>query len=194
MNTPNYLQAQYDIIDELMKGINGLRPLKEENVKLIECIKNLREQHNFLYQENVRLMDRINEIDSDVNRDLQDQLFTLKNDYAVLKAKYESLKKDKPVDVWDTLPNDWQDKLKAQKHPMYPLHWMGLDPLIHEQAKDLIIEEAVDKVKQKTPWVEEPIDWKDEKSWEEAASDLALRVTQLEEQLKHTQKIIYKDK
>jgi len=31
-----------------------------------------------------------------------------------------------------------------------------------------------------TPWIEEPIDWKGEKSWEEAASDLALRVVKLE--------------
>jgi hypothetical protein len=73
------------------------------------------------------------------------------------------------------------DELKAQKHPMYPLHWMGLDPLIHEQAKDLTIEESIDKVKQKTPWVEEPIDWKGEKSWEEAASDLALKLVKLEQ-------------
>ena len=87
-------------------------------------------------------------------------------------------------------------KLKEQKHPMYPLHWMGLDPLIHEQAKDLTIEESIDKVKQKTPWVEEPIDWKGEKSWEEAASDLALRVVKLEkkvEELTIINKQLYKN-
>jgi hypothetical protein len=137
-------------VSELMKEINGLRHLKEENVKHLEYIKNLREQQDFLYQENeklkkenLELIERVNEIDNDVIRDLKDEIFVLKNDYAVLKA---------------------------QKHPMYPLHWMGLDPLIHEQAKDLTIEQAIDKVK--------------EKSWEEAASDLALRVTKLEEQNK----------
>ena len=56
--------------NEAMKEIKNLNQLKEENVQLIE---------------------RVNEIDSDVNRDLQDQLFTLKNDYAVLKAKYQIL-------------------------------------------------------------------------------------------------------
>jgi hypothetical protein len=73
---------------------------------------------------------------------------------------------------------------ESQKHPMYPLHWMGLDPLIHEQAKDLTIEESIDKVKQKTPWVEEPVDWKGEKSLEKTASDLDLRVVKLENFIK----------
>jgi chromosome segregation ATPase len=53
-------------ISELTKEVIGLRHLKKENVELME---------------------RVNEIDNDVIRDLQDQLFTLKNDYAVLKAK-----------------------------------------------------------------------------------------------------------
>ena len=56
--------------NEAMKEIKNLNQLKEENVQLIE---------------------RVNEIDSDVNRDLQDQLFTLKNDYAVLKNRNTEL-------------------------------------------------------------------------------------------------------
>jgi phage shock protein A len=174
--TPSMLQAQNELIEEFMKEI-----------------KNLREQQNFLYEENknlkkenLELIERVNEIDNDVIRDLKDEIFVLKNDYAVLKA---------------------------QKHPMYPLHWMGLDPLIHEQSKDLTIEQAIDKVKQKTPWVEEPIDWNEDiadenlkepaflscachektkqynkqnekyPTWEEVASDLALRVVKLEKQV-----------
>jgi hypothetical protein len=177
--TPSMLQAQNELIEEFMKEI-----------------KNLREQQDFLYnenknlkKENLELIERVNEIDNDVIRDLKDEIFVLKNDYAVLKA---------------------------QKHPMYPLHWMGLDPLIHEQSKDLTIEQAIDKVKQKTPWVEEPIDWNEDiadenlkepaflscacgdchektkqynkqnekyPTWEEVASDLALRVVKLEKQV-----------
>jgi hypothetical protein len=74
VQTPSYVQAQQDMIDDLFKKNYEL---KKENEKL--------------KKENVELMERVNEIDSDVNRDLQDQLFTLKNDYAVLKAKYTEL-------------------------------------------------------------------------------------------------------
>ena len=44
--TPSILQAQNVIIDELMKEINALRPLKEENVKLLERIQELLEKYN----------------------------------------------------------------------------------------------------------------------------------------------------
>ena len=40
--TPTMLQAQNEIIEELMKEINGLRHLKEENVKLIEEVEKLK--------------------------------------------------------------------------------------------------------------------------------------------------------
>jgi hypothetical protein len=242
--------------NELLKEVLQLRPLKEENEKLKAFQKGYiherdtaREINAKLLKEKEDLSNRVNEIDSDVNRDLQDQLFTLKNDYALLKAKNNTLQEfiDTKIKVdWksariDILERDLQkcaeqrdeykhqlnaankeneklkkdivdyvfdkdeeiEKLKAQKHPMYPLHWSGLDPLIHEQAKDLTIEETIDMVRKKTPWVEEPIDWKGETtekpwkcpcnkckeekkgtSWEEAASDLALRVVKLEKQIK----------
>jgi hypothetical protein len=175
-------------ISELTKEILQLRHLKEENVKLIECIKNLREQQDFLYKENVELIERVNEIDNDVIRDLKDEILVWKNDYAVLRAKHQIVQNDykkcaEQRDEYKHQLNAANKDIKAQKHPMYPLHWMGLDPLIHEQAKNLIIEETIDKVKQKTPWVEEPVDWKGEKSWEEVASDLALRVVKLEKKV-----------
>ena len=56
--------------NEAMKEIKNLNHLKEENVQLIE---------------------RINEIDSDMNKEYQAEIFTLKNDIAVLKAKYQIL-------------------------------------------------------------------------------------------------------
>jgi hypothetical protein len=40
--TPTMLQAQNEIIEELMKEINGLRHLKEENVRLIEEVERLK--------------------------------------------------------------------------------------------------------------------------------------------------------
>jgi len=309
-NWMNLYQEVVDKNNELIKEVLGLRHLKQENLNLI---------------------DRVNEIDSDVNRDLQDQLFTLKNDYALLRAKnntlqefidtkikvdwksaridilerdlqkcaeqrdeykhqlnaankeIEALQKEKEEsfeilkkaiedesarfhdlvvksvnteislekeieklkkDIVDYVfekddrieqlqkelnhmkavaegaislcdlsdKTDW-DLYKAQKHPMYPIHWGGYDGACSEypeqyskwlnEQKDKATEETIDKVRKKTTWVEEPIDWKGEKaeeswkcpcnkckeekkgtSWEEAASDLALRVVKLEKQIK----------
>ena len=55
-----------DAVDELVKEVKNLRHLKEENV---------------------RLMERVNEIDSDMNKEYQAEICTLKNDIAVLKNR-----------------------------------------------------------------------------------------------------------
>jgi hypothetical protein len=114
----------------------------DKNNELLKEIKNLRH----LKQENLNLIDRVNEIDSDVIRDLNDEILVLKNANAVLKSKVR----------------DWEDKYAKS------FSCRDMDKLQKE------IDEQCDK----------------EKSWEEAASDLALRVAKLEEQLKYTQKII----
>jgi predicted nucleic acid-binding Zn-ribbon protein len=180
--TPSFLQAQNEIIDELMKEIKNLRHLKTENVELVErlhkeiqkkglsfnkaelqimqndykkCAEQRDEYHHQLnaankeievlrsklrnYQdkyaesfnhndmnrlqkeiddlklmykeresklktyntsllgqiaglkeENLNLTDRVNEIDSDINRELTDQVFCLKNNYSVLKTKFNA--------------------------------------------------------------------------------------------------------
>jgi len=139
-------------IAELTKEVLQLRHLKQENADLMEILAKYRDG----YQGSCYACEPVGEL----NQKLELQVTAL---HKIIEGAKNTI-----------------DELKAQKHPMYPLHWMGLDPLIHEQAKDLTIEESIDKVKQKTPWVEEPIDWKGEKSWEEAASDLALRVVKLE--------------
>jgi phage host-nuclease inhibitor protein Gam len=59
-----------DAVDELMKEVKGLRHLKKENVELIE---------------------RVNEIDSDMNKEYQAEIFTLKNEIAVLKNRNTEL-------------------------------------------------------------------------------------------------------
>ena len=212
--TPSMLQAQNELIEEFMKEI-----------------KNLREQQNFLYEENeklkkenVELIERVNEIDSDVIRDLQDEILVRKNDYAVLKA---------------------------QKHPMHPLQWSDISNAL-QKAKDLTagvevdldksLDEQCDEVKKSQNWstlkvtMEDAIHqakWRElpktfpnefqeepaflscacgdcyEKTkqynkqnekyptWEEAASDLALRVVKLEkkvEELKLINSQIYINK
>ena len=57
-------------VSELMKEVKGLRHLKKENVELME---------------------RVNEIDSDMNKEYQDEIFTLKNEIAVLKNRNTEL-------------------------------------------------------------------------------------------------------
>jgi len=59
-----------DTVDELNKEVKNLRHLKEENIQLME---------------------RVNEIDSDQNEEYRAEILALKNDYAVLKAKYQIL-------------------------------------------------------------------------------------------------------
>jgi hypothetical protein len=221
--------------NEAMKEIKNLNQLKDENVQLIE---------------------RINEIDSDINKEYQAEIFTLKNDIAVLKAKYqildhnyqgctkyrdeykhqldaankeiEALKKkfdnDKFMDQLESHSQNYDlkvlvkentslkeeneklkkdiidyvfekddeiEKLKAQKHPMYPIHWGGWD-------KVEITTSSTDK------WVcpcnkcKDTRAGKEDKTWEEAASDLALRVVKLEKKveeltiIKHTSDPNYK--
>jgi chromosome segregation ATPase len=258
--TPSMLQAQNDIIDNLIK----------ENNKLRECTDNLREQQEFLYKENedlkkilenieedgtyehnnaiklreenvklkleiekwekdwdyqnenikslitqkdelvkevlglrhlkkenVQLMERVNEIDSDMNEEYRAEVFRLRNDNAIWKAKHqvirndykmcteqrdeykhqlnaankeiEALKKDIKDYVFDKSEEfdklkkelnhmkavaegaislcDLSDKTEKQKHPMYPLHWGGLDPDILKQSKEQSIEEVVESLK-----------------------------------------------
>jgi phage host-nuclease inhibitor protein Gam len=63
------IKQQYSI-SELTKEVRDLRHLKKENVELME---------------------RVNEIDSDMNKEYQDEIFTLKNEIAVLKNRNTEL-------------------------------------------------------------------------------------------------------
>ena len=146
--TPSYIQAQQDMIDDLFKKNYEL---KKENVKLKKEIDDLN--------------DRVNEIDSDMNEEYRAEVFRLRNDNAIWKAKHQIIQNDykKCTEQRDeymhqlNVTNKEIEALKI-KHPMHPLHWGGVSNLMA--------------------------------TWEEAASDLALRVAKLEEQLKHSQKII----
>jgi hypothetical protein len=87
--------------DELMKEVLGLRHLKEENVQLMERINKLIEdgtrvcvENASMKESNVQLMERVNEIDSDINKEYQAEIFTLRNDIAVLKARNAELLKN----------------------------------------------------------------------------------------------------
>jgi chromosome segregation ATPase len=226
-------------LEDILKSIeedgthehNNAIKLRQENVELLDKIRQLEvaiERWHSRSKEwekaEADLIDRVNEIDSDVNRDLTDEVFCLKNDYAVLRANHqivqnnykkcteqrdefkhqlnaankeiEILKKDiqdyifEKSDEYNTLkalyerakkvvegvevdldkPLDEQSDKEPQKHPMYPLHWGGYDKEVEFQGE-----------------------WKcpcnvckeDNTSEDKVTSDLALRVTRLESQIKN---------
>jgi len=95
------------------------------------------------------------------------------------KTDYDlAMNEIKKTQDWNRLVHGVETE-NIQKHPMYPIHWGGWDKEEKWQC-------PCNKCKDKR-------EGKSEKSWEEAASDLALRVAKLEEQLKYTQKIKFKE-
>ena len=273
-NWMNLYQEVVDKNNELLKEVLGLRHLKQENLNLI---------------------DRVNEIDSDVIRDLNDEIFTLKNANAVLKSKVRDWEdkyaksSDRELEKRLELEKEYEERLKELNNSLVDNTKENKEfcKIIEEQSKKLgqqkdeieklkkdivdyvfekdnqvnffeeelkrlksitkeeydkipvvgsadIIGNLLQKAKDLTEGVEVDLDKsldeqcdkedepaflkcacgdchektkqynqfhddmyyqdayaeKKEKSWEEAASDLALRVAKLEEQLKYTQKII----
>jgi hypothetical protein len=157
-------------ISELTKEVKNLRHLKQENVDLIDRIK-------VLNGDCIECENEINQLilqTTALFKIIEGAKQTIDN---LKKELYEVRMENNSLKVF---PIEDKDDVRLQKHPMYPIHWGSLDPDIYEKAKGITIEEAIDSVKK-------------EVSWEEAASDLALRVTSLEEQLKYTQKIVYKN-
>ena len=172
-----YIDEKEYTIGELVEYIKSLL---KENKDLTDVLKSIEEdgtvEHNNainLREENVKLKkeiddlnDRVNEIDSDMNEEYRAEVFRLRNDNAIWKAKHQVIQNDykKCTEQRDeymhqlNAANKEIDALKT-KHPMYPLHWGGVSNLMA--------------------------------TWEEAASDLALRVAKLEEQLKYIQKISF---
>jgi len=241
-------------IEKYSKGNQNWMSLYQEvvdkNNELLKEIKHL----SYLKEKNVELIDRVNEIDSDVIRDLNDEILVLKNANAVLKSKVrdwedkytksfscrdmdklqkenEKLKKDIVDYVFekDNQVNFFEEefnRLKSitkEEYDQIPV--IGDTDRINnllQKAKDLTegvevdldkpLDEQCDKedepaflkcacgdCHEKTKqynqfhddmYYQDAYAEKKEKSWEEAASDLALRVAKLEEQLKYTQKII----
>ena len=224
VQTPSYIQAQQDMIDDLFKKNYEL---KKENEKI--------------KKENVELMERVNEIDNDVIRDLKDEIFVLKNDYAVLKARHQSLDEQcdevKKSQNWSTLKIAMEDAVQAkwkelpktfpnefQEEPAFLSCACGdcyeetKQYNLFQKAKKLTEGVDLDKSLDEQPKStrgkvhmefpnEVPHEWEakpetfpnefqefeeckitgykipKEKSWEEAASDLALRVVKLEKQV-----------
>lgn len=77
------LNAANKEIKELKKELNHMKAVAEGAISM--CNLSDKTDYDLLVEQNEALKDRVNEIDSDINRELKDELFTLKNDYAVLK-------------------------------------------------------------------------------------------------------------
>ena len=207
--TPSMLQAQNELIEQFLKENHDLKiknqKLKaeldkwekdwdEQNKNVSELTKEML-QLRHLKEENVQLMERINEIDNDVIRDLQDEILVLKNDYAVLKARYQSL-------------NEKSDEVKKSQN-LSTLKVAMRDALLKtfpnefQEEPDFFscaCEDCYERTKQYNKFQDAYTECgitgykiPKEKSWEEAASDLALRVVKIEEQLKRSQEIIIKN-
>ena len=215
---------------------NNAIKLREENVELKKILIDLKE-------ENTQLMDRVNEIDSDQNEEYRAEVFRLRNDNAIWKAKHgvllekyngivaqgglrymearlnaankenEKLKKDIVDYVFekDNQVNFFEEELKRLKsitkeeYDKIPV--VGSADIIGnllQKAKDLVegvevdLDRPLDEQCDKEDHHEKPKQYnqfqddmyyqdayaeKKEKSWEEAASDLALRVVKLEKKL-----------
>jgi len=98
VQTPSILQAQNDLIEQFLKENYDL---KVENQKLKNEIKQWEHDWDIqnnnikrLERENIDLTDRVNEIDSDVIRDLKDEILVLKNENALWKAKHQIIQND----------------------------------------------------------------------------------------------------
>ena len=202
--TPSMLQAQNELIEQFLKENHDLKiknqKLKaeldkwekdwdEQNKNVSELTKEML-QLRHLKEENVQLMERVNEIDNDVIRDLQDEILVLKNDYAVLKARYQSLDEQcdevKKSQNWSTLKVTMEDAIHQAK-------WRELPKTFPNefQEEPAFLSCACGDCYEKTKQYNK----QNEKypTWEEVASDLALRVAKLEEHIKHVPKIILKN-
>ena len=235
-------------LEDILKSIeedgthehNNAIKLRQENVRLKDEIRQLEvsiERWHSRSTEWEKLeadyMDRINEIDSDINRELKAEVFCLKNDYAVLKAKHQIVQNDykkcteqrdeykhqlnaanKEIEI---LKKDIQDYIFEKSDEYNTLKALyerakkvvegvevDLDKSLDEQPKNTRKKvhmefpnevpyefEAINSLGvQEIPYVGcgcgscEDSNPK-EKSWEEAASDLALRVARLEDQIKN---------
>jgi hypothetical protein len=110
--TLSMLQAQNDLIEQFLKENHDLKAelksieedgteehnnaikLREENVQLKGTIDELNKEVlglRHLKKENVELMERVNEIDSDQNEKYRAEIFTLKNECTLLRSKNNTL-------------------------------------------------------------------------------------------------------
>jgi len=158
-------------ISELMKEIKSLRHLKEENVQLI---------------------DRINKIDSNANKEYKAEIFTLKNECALLRAKNNTLQEfiDTKIKVdWksariDILERDLQKCAEQRDEYKHQLNAANkeLDILkkeYEERLKELYNDSVEYKKENEIQSVEQEAILKTNKNLKETIDKLNLQITAL---------------
>jgi chromosome segregation ATPase len=167
---------------------NAAVKLRQENAKLKDEIakweKDWDEQNKVI----IHLNERVNEIDSDVNRDLKDEVFCLKNDYAVLRANHQIVQNNykKCTEQRD----EFKHQLNAANKEIEILKKDIQDYIFEKSDEYNTLKALYERAKKVTEGVEVNLDKSlDEQSDKDiaftpwAASDLALRVVKLEKQI-----------
>lgn len=175
--------------EEVRQLRTALDSAQKRNGALEVVIRGAQGHIDQLKKENIDLIDRVNEIDSDQNRNYENQILELKNEISILKQENE---------IHLTRLAHYADK--EQANSTYPLHWGGIDLDKNDDLKKLFVTNvtfAEAKATEETPRMrallnklmgksdEQKKENSQERSWEEAAESLAYRLEKLEEQIKH---------
>jgi hypothetical protein len=144
--TPSMLQAQNEIIDELLKEVSQLRHLKEENVDLIEQLAKYRDG----YQGSCYACEPVGELN-------QKQELRLTAYQKMVEGAYETIEKLKTElhevrmenNSLKIFPIEDKGDVRLQKHPMYPLHWGGYTEETSWEAASADLALRVVKLEQK---------------------------------------------
>jgi DNA repair exonuclease SbcCD ATPase subunit len=188
------IEGGKESIDKLKKDVEDQKQLKDSLQRVNEkYIKKITEQSDkIILLENAieRWHSRSKEWEK-MDEEIQSTVSELTKEVIGLRHL-----KNENVELIDRLKNE------TQKHPMYPLHWGGYDkniidfvesefsnedPLEGKQV-EFNAEELLKRVNEYADFLDTlpksfPDEFQKEKSWEDAASDLALRVVKLEKKV-----------
>jgi len=186
--TDPLIYKQREEIRELRAALDSAQ---KRNGALEVVIKGAQQHIDEVKKANLYLTSRVNEIDSDQNREYQNQILELKNQIAILKQENE---------IHLTRIAHYMDE-DSRKNSPYPLHWGGFDVRDDERLKKFFntnFTACEAKVTEETPRMRQLLNKlmgktgesevapaKEERSWEEAAEILAIRLVKLEEQIKN---------
>lgn len=204
------ITEQEDFLSDLAKEIKNLRHLKTENVELIERLRGFLgkriekdgNSYGITFNEaKTQIIQNDYKKCAEERDEYKHQLDAANKEIEALKLMYKE--RETKLKTYNKSLQcqiiSLKEEKEKQKHPMYPLHWGGYDkniidfvesefsnkdPLEGKQV-EFNSEELLKRVTEYADSLDTlpksfPDEFQEEKSWEEAASDLALRVVKLE--------------
>lgn len=204
------ITEQEDFLSDLAKEIKNLRHLKTENVELIERLRGFLgkriekdgNSYGITFNEaKTQIIQNDYKKCAEERDEYKHQLDAANKEIEALKLMYKE--RETKLKTYNKSLQcqiiSLKEEKEKQKHPMYPLHWGGYDkniidfvesefsnkdPLEGKQV-EFNSEELLKRVTEYADSLDTlpksfPDEFQKEKSWEEAASDLALRVVKLE--------------